>query len=575
MLLNGFDGNLNDDSYFAKLNRAYREMTAEERANADRDQLLIRMSSKVVGKDLTEFYEAHGIVANATTLEYVSQFPKETRKIQYINDEARRRRMAGTADMEAGTTLSAQFGTDSKGNTIKDGSYVDDKKVSINLSVDKSNDNILGYEIYRNGEPCGFIVRNKDGEETVYTDVVDNINNRVVEYSAIAYDYNLNPTNEVKLGTVKIRHEGGLAKSSTLLTTNTISVNEESNDIHSGEGNKDLRLALDDDNTTAYEGRMLSKSEYNNSVHGNEMNPNNNLYLILDTTEMQTLVGIKYTAPLQTTGFIFKKESIASSALNKYKIEVSKDGVNWTTAKEGSLSLTSENPTATIYFDKEGVTGGNQLNSYNARYVKITALDTKNISAAELELITPPGDNIEIGVSDDNINYKNGIGRLVEEYVYQVDNIETEENERKVIPAGSIIITGEYRGNPAFNVPLVLNQNEEHIADKYDGILLAQVPDNGNLEEVAEGNWIYWVEPEYASEFMKNNTEIFAELYRTDSADALEGGQRLVSDTFRIAVPDELPEISLTSGNTRVLTSNNIKAIEIKESTINKITENR
>ena len=575
MLLNGFDGNLDDDSYFAKLNRAYREMTEEERANGDRDQWLIRMSSKVVGKDLTGFYEAHGIIANATTLEYVSQFPKETKKIQYINDEARRRRMAGTADMEEGTTLSAEFGTDSKGNTITDGSYVNDKKVSINLSVDKSNDNILGYEIYRNGEPCGFIVRNKDGEETVYTDVVDNMNNRVVEYSAIAYDYNLNPTNEVEIGTVKIRHEGGLAKSSTLLTTNTISVHEENNDIHSCEGNEDLTLALDDDNTTAYEGRMLSKSEYNSSVHGTEMNPNNNPYLILDTTEMQTLVGIKYTAPLETTGFIFKKESIVSSALNKYKIEVSKDGVNWTTAKEGTLSLTAENPTATIYFDKEGVTGGNQLNSYNARYVKITALGTKNISAAELELITPPGDNIEIGVADDNINYKNGIGILKEEYVYQIDNTETEENEEKSIPAGSIIITGEYRGNPAFNVPLVLNQNEEHIADKYDGILLAEVPDNGNLEEIAEGNWIYWVEPEYVAEFMENNTEIFAELYRTDSADALEGGQRLVSDTFRIAVPDELPEISLTSGKTRSLTSNNIKAIEIKESTINKITEGR
>ena len=90
--------------------------------------------------------------------------------------------------------------------------------------------------------------------------------------------------------------------------------------------------------------------------------------------------------------------------LKKYKIEVSKDGANWTTVKEGTLSLTPDNPTETIYFDAEGVTGGNQLSSYNARYVKITALDTKDISAAELELITPPGDNIEIGVADDNIN---------------------------------------------------------------------------------------------------------------------------------------------------------------------------
>ena len=50
------------------------------------------------------------------------------------------------------------------------------------------------------------------------------------------------------------------------------------------------------------------------------------------------------------------------------------------------------------------------------------------------------------------------------------------------------------------------------VVSPYNGILLAEVPDNGNLEEIAEGNWIYWVEPQYASEFMKDNTEIFAEL---------------------------------------------------------------
>ena len=573
MLLTDGDADLSNDSFFAKLNRAYREMTAEEKANGDRDQWLIRMNSKVAGKDLTDFYEAHGIVANETTLQYVSQFPKETKKIQYINDEARRRRMAGTADMEEGTILSAKFGNDSRGNEIVNGSYVNDKNVSINLSVDKSNDNILGYEIYRNGKPAGFIERNKKGQETVYTDVVDNINNRVVTYSAVAYDYNLNPTNTVELGTIKVRHEGGIAKSSTILTTNTISLNEEHNDIHSHEENKDLKLALDDNNNTAYEGRMLTKDEFNSSIHLTEMNPNNNPYVIVDTTEMKTLVGIKYTAPIETSGFIFKRQAVASSALKKYKIEVSKDGANWTTVKEDTLNLTADNPTATIFFDQEGVTGGNQLSSYNARYVKITALETKNISIAELEVITPPGDNIEIGVAEDNINYENGIGILKEKFVYVVDNPETEENEEKSIPAGSIVITGEYRGNPAFNVPLVLNQNEEHIADKYNGILMAEIPDNGDLQEISEGNWVYWVEPEYVNDFMKDNTEIFAELYRTDSADALTGGQRLVSDTFKIKVPDELPEIKLSSGNEK--RTNNIKTFNIKEDVINKVIEAR
>ena len=318
---------------------------------------------------------------------------------------------------------------------------------------------------------------------------------------------------------------------------------------------------------------MLTKDEFNSSIHLTEMNPNNNPYVIVDTTEMKTLVGIKYTAPIETSGFIFKRQAVASSALKKYKIEVSKDGANWTTVKEDTLNLTADNPTATIFFDQEGVTGGNQLSSYNARYVKITALETKNISKAELEVITPPEDKNEIGVAEDNINYENGIGILKEKFVYVVDNPETEENEEKSIPAGSIVITGEYRGNPAFNVPLVLNQNEEHIADKYNGILMAEIPDNGDLQEISEGNWVYWVEPEYVNDFMKDNTEIFAELYRTDSADALTGGQRLVSDTFKIKVPDELPEIKLSSGNEK--RTNNIKTFNIKEDVINKVIEAR
>ena len=39
---------------------------------------------------------------------------------------------------------------------------------------------------------------------------------------------------------------------------------------------------------------------------------------------------------------------------------------------------------------------------------------------------------------------------------------------------------------------------------------MAEIPDNGDLQEISEGNWVYWVEPEYVNDFMKDNTEIFA-----------------------------------------------------------------
>ena len=571
MLITDNDNNPNNDSYFAKVNRAYRNLTEEEK-KADRDQKLIMVSSRVVQKDLTDFFIAHGITPTTETYAYIAKnkWEKETRKIQYINDEARRQRLAGISAMATDTKVEASFGVDKEGNKIKDGSYVNQKEVPLNLSVTKDSEKILGYEIIRNGQPWGFV--DAKGNETIkYDDVIDTSNNRTFEYSIVAYDYLLNKTEEVNLGTIKVRHDGSISKSSLNLSTNTIDkVND--NDTHGD--NKALKQAIDGKSDTVYEGRMMTKEEYDSmGEHKVEsLKPGNDPYVIIDTNSINAVSGIKYTAPT-TTGKIFKTKKLAKSAIEKYEIQVSKDGNSWTTVKNGSFDLTASNPTTTVYFDKDASGGGKQLATHNIRFIKLIAKGSSEISVAEFDVIGPPGDNIEIGVSDDNINYKNGLGRLKEEYVYQVDDPNTTENERKSIPKGSIIITGEYRGNPAFNVPLVLNQDDEHIADKYKGILLAEVPNNGKLEEVSEGNWIYWVTPEDSANFMTDNEEIFAELYRTDTADAQDDGQRLVSNTFKIDVPDVLPEISLSAGNGKKATTQ--KAIEIDNKVLNKLQKSR
>lgn len=72
---------------------------------------------------------------------------------------------------------------------------------------------------------------------------------------------------------------------------------------------------------------------------------------------------------------------------------------------------------------------------------------------------------------------------------------------------------------------------------------------------------------------MTDNKEIFAELYRTDTADAQDKGQRLVSNTFKIDVPDVLPEISLSAGNGKKATTQ--KAIEIDNKVLNKLQKSR
>ena len=210
--------------------------------------------------------------------------------------------------------------------------------------------------------------------------------------------------------------------------------------------------------------------------------------------------------------------------------------------------------------------------------MKLVAKGAKTISIGELELLGQPGDNIEIG-SYNNGKYTNGIGRLKSDYTYAKD---------KTIPAGSILITGEYRGDPAFNVPLVLNENDENFAIKANTILLATLPENSELSEVAKGTWIYWIEPNNQGKVESDKgqvdniegTSIKAELYRYNKLDnnGAPVGQRLVSDTFLYELPSDLntlPEIEFNSSNARAIKNENTTVMEINGELMNKAFENR
>ncbi len=71
---------------------------------------------------------------------------------------------------------------------------------------------------------------------------------------------------------------------------------------------------------------------------------------------------------------------------------------------------------------------------------------------------------------------------------------------------------------------------------------MADVPESGNIANVSNGTWIYWIEPDELSQ-MTLPTAVRAELYRVNNALTNEG-QRLVSDTLLENVPDTLPTIN-------------------------------
>ena len=111
-----------------------------------------------------------------------------------------------------------------------------------------------------------------------------------------------------------------------------------------------------------------------------------------------------------------------------------------------------------------------------------------------------------------------------------------------------MIFTGKYKGNPAYNAVLLFDQNGGIVGGvdaegnlMAQQIILAEVPDNGPIQEVAEGTWIYWIEPN-DNISLESILSVRAELYRVNNALTNEG-QRLVSDSLFKKMPEKLPDI--------------------------------
>lgn len=498
-----------ENSFFAKLNRLYRENNESTSTQEAKDNLFIRLSCDVVQKDLTEFFEKWGFMPNEETLDYIAErgYEKEERAIYYLNDEARRQRLNNVGAMSKDNKVNVDLSYSSNSN-----------EVTLNLSTSSDSDKILGYEIFRNGEAIGF------STDDTYVDTIS-LNNRVYTYEVVAYDYLLNKTSKTSLDPIKVMHDGTLSKSQWGIDTNTKNENHNECDVIDKEVNK----AIDNDVNTYYSAKR---------------NGNEDPYIILDLNSKEQISGIKYTAALESG-------ELVENTVKNYQVYVSIDKTNWNLVSSGNFEL-DKNNSSTVYFNEVGSTGGKQLWTHEAYYVKLVAPQASGISLAEIGLVGNVGDNIDFSSGD--------IGILSKEYKYGVNN-------EDVIPKDSIIFSGKYRGNPIFNALLLKDKNGNVLPGEQ--IFMAEIPDNGHVGEVSEGTWIYWITPDEINNIGSVPASLKGELYRVNDAETLEG-QRLVSDTLFVEVPSRLPNIEFDGGivlenNLRGISYNNaIKGVNLK-----------
>lgn len=471
------------DSYARDISKAPSPNGIKLTLTGDTDNKLMRLAVAAANKNLLEFFQRWGMTPDQTTIAYATQFEKETRPIYYVSDDARAYELAGGKSIAKETKVVASLQKQKN-----------EKRVKISLGTDQENiEGLLGYEIKRNGNPVAFVT----ADQTEYVDTIETANNRVVTYEITGVDKLLNQTNTLSLEPIKISHDGSISKQNWTIETNLTSEQDKVTDESAGTCTEQTISAI---NT------IINHDDTDNYI-GTTTNQKGEI--IFSLNEVLPIVGLKYKAGEGTP-------------IKGYEIYVSQDQSNWEKVKKGSFDL-DKNREQTIYFNKEN---DSWLYTYDASYVKLVITKQAEVSISEIDLLGPAGDNIEL--------LENGIGKLKANYQYGLE-------ADQYIPAGSILFTGEYKGNPAYNVVKLLDQDHNIVSGQQ--IILAKVPEQGELGEISSGTWIYWITPE-EMEKQEIPTQVKAELYRVDDAHTNEG-ERLVSDTLMKTLPSQLPDIEI------------------------------
>lgn len=268
----------------------------------------------------------------------------------------------------------------------------------------------------------------------------------------------------------------------------------------------------------------------------------------IDFGSEQQVAGMKFIVPNTSNKSVSKVVYNKAILLDKgyFIVEISTDNVNWTKVKDSNFNSASGE--YRTYFNKlDASDTDTSIGIYNARYLRITGQEDEIVSIKDsVEILAYPGDNIEISTES--------IGYLKQDFVYST--LDGDE----VIPAGTLIVTGSYRGDPIYNVISLkgmystnnaletsVDTQEERFIEGY-GLMFATVPEDGNVAEISDGFWLFVPEvqketevndrPENGNTISVLPNQIKAQLYRSVDATDLTNSF-LVSDTVWVTSPAE------------------------------------
>lgn len=172
---------LKKDTYWAELETLYRERKPRPRNEQEKKDILATYSSEVLGVNLTYYFEKYGFTLSDKCKENLKQLPESKDKIWYLNSNVMDYEGSGFDGIDTGLDVSLLKSTSG---------------IKLSMSINENaKDDLLGYEILRNGKVIAFTT----GSTYIDKDATDDNS----EYEVVPYAKDLTVGNKVQINSLK------------------------------------------------------------------------------------------------------------------------------------------------------------------------------------------------------------------------------------------------------------------------------------------------------------------------------------------------------------------------------------
>lgn len=384
--------------FYHLINKEYKANSFSNYSNEERFALIV---ASVTNRNLLEFFTAWGVSFSESSIELLEKHQKEERLIQYFDDNSREYRLEdGTSLSEGNFSITAEADESSH------------KKVNLSIEHDLDEKQLLGFEIYRNGNLISFVT------DTNYCDSLGYLNNTAIEYSVRAVDRNGNYYGDFAYAQeFRIEYDDVIDSSAynvveidggykfTFHETTVTSGILIRNPPNSG----DFQVYLADN-----EGYSLPNGETISTSRENHL--------------LQTLQHEHDSfcdCPEDPTALYFSLRTLPMTQPSEEEMLLVKSGnFNQNDTISGDKFIN--------FFQKQGVgEDDTRIATYDAKEIIVMG---ENLNPDDISFLNYIGDNVWF--------MENPIGVLAEDF--SIGNGE-------IIPKGTIIVLGEYVGDPYFN----------------------------------------------------------------------------------------------------------------------------